>query len=297
VEVVVMAVSNTNTIDAVPTEYDLGNDIFLTLSTYNRDRVVNVRKFIMNDNGKYPTKTGVCFSLSRFVGLLEELENIDNAYNFVSMHIGEQRVVHIGGGLFASVSNAFKCINLRYFFKNKTGLILPSRQGIALPLLTWNALKVHAPQLKASSAEIITAERCNSGRFTHYGQESFYQCKECNPFYSEFETVKMPAVYNAMIDGIASLPPSLHTPVLMQQYQTPISPFYRESETEKMPAVYNATIAGITPLPPSPPTPVLLQQYQTPLSTTSYSVDINALAPAIPPKKRRVSLMRQLSFQ
>jgi Transcriptional Coactivator p15 (PC4) len=234
-------------------EYDLENDIFLTFSTYKKDRVVSVRKFIMkaNGGGKYPTKTGVCLSLQRFVALLAELENIDNAYNFVSLNVGAERVVHIGGGLFGSVSHDFKCVNLRYFFKNQVGMILPSRQGIALPLVSWEALKLYAPQLKSTIADIDTIERCNTGRLMHYGQESYFQCRECNPFYNEFESITMPSEYNVLLDGVSSLPPAK------------------------------------SPLP-------LLIDLITPVSTpTSGDVEV----PAVPMKKRRVNLVRQLTYE
>jgi len=245
------AISYSDDTVTAATEYELGNDIFLTLSTYKNDRVVSVRKFIMKAHGgggKYPTKTGVCLSLQRFVAFLAELENIDNAYNFVSLNVGTQRVVHIGGGLFGSVSNEYKCVNLRYFFKNQLGMILPSRQGIALPLSSWEALKLYAPQLKSSIADIDMIERCNTGRLMHYGQESYIQCRECNPFYTdEIESVTMPAVYNVLLDGVSPLPQS-KSPLLMQ---TPVS------------------------------------------RPTSDDIDV----PVVPMKKRRVALVRQLTYE
>jgi hypothetical protein len=85
----------------------------------------------------------------------------------------------------------------------------------------------------------------------HYGQESYFQCRECNPFYNEFESITMPAEYNVLLDGVSPLPPAKSPPPLLINLITPAS----------------------TP--------------------TSGDVEV----PTIPMKKRRINLVRQLTYE
>jgi hypothetical protein len=201
--------------DRIAMECDLGENVFMSVRTFNGQKNVHIRKYELKKDGsggKYPTKTGVCLSPKRYVSLLVNIDNIDAAYKFVNSTEDAWRTVHIGGELYASVTNGFKCINLRFFFKSPTGKVLPGRQGIALTLPVWTKLKSHAYELRTSDEELENATLCLDS-VDHSNQMGFFECPECSPFVGPLytigaeDTVALPPMYNSSVDVVDTTPP------------------------------------------------------------------------------------------
>jgi len=185
-------------------EFDLGEGMWLSASTFNGKHMVHVRKYICNyRNGlKYPTKKGITMSPNRFASLVVNLQEIDDAYDFVSKMKGEYRTIHIGGTLFATVNSGFAYINLRHFYKAPDGTVLPSQYGIPLSIPVWRALTVFSVILKEDDPELRSVETCNAKGGHHYDQMGFFQCEECYPFSNitgPCADVLLPTAYNPML--------------------------------------------------------------------------------------------------
>ena len=100
----------------------LRDDVFLTVGRFRGSKVVNVRQYDQADNGKlFPTKRGICLTPGRFAALVEQLDDIDSMYAYVttaeSRALDEWRTIHLGGGIYATAASGFDLINIRCFFK------------------------------------------------------------------------------------------------------------------------------------------------------------------------------------
>jgi len=182
-------------------EFDLGEGMWLSASTFNGKHMVHVRKYSFNfRNGlKYPTKKGITMSPKRFASLVANLQDIDDAYDFVSKVKGEYRTIHIGGTLFASVSSGFEFINLRHFYKAPDGTVMPSQYGISLSIPVWRALVVFSVALKEDDPDLRLVGPCNANSQQHQSHMGFVQCEECYPFSNltcPCADVLLPPAYN-----------------------------------------------------------------------------------------------------
>jgi Transcriptional Coactivator p15 (PC4) len=168
-------------------EYHLGGDVFLVANNFNDRRMVHIRAYERKMDGtKFPTKKGVCMSPDRFASLVSNLETIQQMYDEVngpSATNGENRTVHIGGPLYASVHAEYKCINLRHYFCLETGKVVPTRFGVALTIPMWTELMRVGPLLKDTDPILKAATGC-FGLYFHHNQLGFFECRECNPYQS-----------------------------------------------------------------------------------------------------------------
>jgi hypothetical protein len=169
----------------------LGEGFFLTSKIFKGDRIVHIRWYGENGGHVYPTKFGVCMKPDRFAAFVEHLDNINAAYEYVISSVGEWRTVHIGGALYASVRENYQFIDLRNFFRARDGKVLPSKNGVAIPISVWSVLKKVAVDLKESIPELKTAQSCGP----HQNQLEFVDCSECNPFYDVMKPATLPPVY------------------------------------------------------------------------------------------------------
>jgi Transcriptional Coactivator p15 (PC4) len=177
-------------------EYQLANNVYLVAKYFNGQRVVHIRQYDEMGGKRYPTKTGICLSATRFASLLCELDTIDEAYKYVSGSEKQSVTVHIGGALYASVSSGFKCINLRYFWRAPNNKILPTKQGISLTIPAWNNLIKCAAELRDMEEDIKSTQRCVDN---HINQLGFVNCGECNRFFDPIDPPCLPQPYCPML--------------------------------------------------------------------------------------------------
>jgi hypothetical protein len=177
----------------------VGEGFFLTSKLFKGERVVHIRWYGENGGHTYPTKFGVCLKPDRYAAFISHLDHITAAYDYVSTLVGEWRTVHVGGALYASVRNNYQFIDLRYFFRGKDGNVLPSKQGVAIPISVWPQLKTAAVELKESIQELKDAQSCGSGDFMHHNQMTFIECAECNPFYDAEKPATLPPTFSTLL--------------------------------------------------------------------------------------------------
>jgi hypothetical protein len=110
------------------------------------------------------------------------------------------------------VTNDYKCINLRHFYRSENNKALPGRQGIALTLLMWSKLKKHALELREADEVLKNATLCMNGT-DHANQ---MECGECVPFvgsfygggYADDNAVELPPRYNSSLQCPEEPPPA-----------------------------------------------------------------------------------------
>ena len=84
----------------------------------------------------------------------------------------------IGGKWFVSVTTGFACVSIRQYYYHSVKGPSPGRQGIALRLSEWSALKDVIPQLHKKYPALSTAQPCS----TQPDHQNLHGCNECQPF-------------------------------------------------------------------------------------------------------------------
>ena len=116
---------------------------------------------------------------AEFVRCIDEItENVNGliAKQYV------QLIRPIGGKWYVSVTTGFACVNIRqYYYNYEMKGQRPSKQGIALRLREWNALKDVIPQLHQKYPALSTAQPCST-QLDHQNLEGALSCNECHPF-------------------------------------------------------------------------------------------------------------------
>ena len=164
--------------------FALGNDRYVTVSRFNGNLLVHIRQYQQNGKGgSYPTKIGITLSPSRFMTLLSFVDTIKS--NVERLRNREQNVtckLHLGGGIFVSISGDYLAVNIRRFFQPEGEITPhPTKKGLALRLSEWDNLTA---QLQAIEKLIDSDERpCFE---SHLSPVTRFHCKECNPFMSYF---------------------------------------------------------------------------------------------------------------
>ena len=74
-------------------------------------------------------------------------------------------------------------------------MIIPTRKGIAIPIFVCNHCKLELQTLKESDPELVNAVACGTGILLHQNQTDYFNCSECNPFWSPFDPVVLPPYF------------------------------------------------------------------------------------------------------
>jgi len=159
----------------------------LSLSTFNGQQYIHIREYIELNGKLYPTKKGVSFTPGRLSVLRSNIGKIDLALQqqevnaSYSVNVGGVLLkVHLGAGIYATVSEEFKGVSLRrHWMPEGQNEPVPTKNGIYLPTAQWNSLKIKLDELLATYPDLLIAESCN---FTHQNQMGMLDCNECCPF-------------------------------------------------------------------------------------------------------------------
>jgi len=161
----------------------------LTATIFKGCLWVHVREY--NDlNGKsYPTKKGASFTPGRLRVFRSMMDKIDtvlrqqevNGSYGVDLGGGVMLKEHLGGGIYATVCEAFHGVTLRRHWMppDGNGSIVPTKNGIYLPASQWESLKAKMDALLAACPELVNPGHCSD---THYNQMAMLECRECTPF-------------------------------------------------------------------------------------------------------------------
>ena len=113
---------------------------------------------------------------------MNNIEAIGENVNALRERKNIQFLQHIGGGWHISITSGFWCVDLRKFYEDfEQQAAKPSKQGIALRLCEWDALKAAVGKLHNDVPEIALVLPCFLG-LDHLNQEGALQCRECNPY-------------------------------------------------------------------------------------------------------------------
>ena len=152
---------------------------------------IHIREYGSMGGRLYPTKKGVCLTPSRLRALQERISTIDELLAQLEMNDaygvtvgGEDPLYkqHLGGAIYASVSEKYQGVNLRRHFTPPAQniLIVPTKNGIYLPLTQWGALKTKLVELFTQFPKLKEAVECS---MSHGGnQMETFDCRECTPF-------------------------------------------------------------------------------------------------------------------
>lgn len=141
----------------------------------------------MNEK-EYPTKKGACLTPGRLSVLRSRVEQINavlkqqevNASYGVELGGGLLYKLHLGAGIYLSVSEKFNGVNIRrYWIPEGQDTPIPTKNGIYLPMGQWKALVAKIDQLVNAHPELVVSQPCV---FSHENQIGFIDCAECSPF-------------------------------------------------------------------------------------------------------------------
>ena len=164
---------------------------FLVYTRFNGQWFIHIREFGNVAGREYATKKGVCLTPGRLRALRRNIEPIDNLLSQLEMGVsynvpaGRDEPLfkaHLGGAIFMTVSENYYGVNLRRYFQPAAQNIvtLPTKNGIYLTGVQWNAFKVKLDQLYAEYPELDKAIECC---MSHGGnQMETFECRECTPF-------------------------------------------------------------------------------------------------------------------
>jgi len=164
---------------------------FLVYSSFNGQNFIHIREFGFTKEREYPTRKGVCLTPGHLRALRERVARIDNI--LAQLETNTTYIIpvkrgdplfkeHLGGAIFATVSQNYLGVNLRRYFQPPAQNIqtLPTKNGIYLPLTQWSSLKAKLDELYDVYPELNNAVECHA---THGGnQMEYFSCRECSPF-------------------------------------------------------------------------------------------------------------------
>ena len=156
------------------------------MKRFNGKLQIHFRQYQQDGKGgSYPTKVGIALTPTRFMVLLSAIDSIKS--NVERLRNREPNVmckIHIGGGVFVSLSSDFLAVNIRRFFQPEGEITPhPTKKGLALRIYEWDAL---VAQLGDISKLVDSDEKPCFERLDHIDPTTRFHCKECNPFNSYF---------------------------------------------------------------------------------------------------------------
>ena len=143
---------------------------------------VHVREYETDPstNKLYPSKRGVSFIPSTFSNFVMNLDEIDRNVRELNSDKSFEFRVHLGKGVFCTVTSGYYFINLRrYFLLNEK--LQPTKNGICLKISEWNCLKGFIEDIKKTTPFLSGAAPCFY-LTDHSNQEGVSNCNICFPF-------------------------------------------------------------------------------------------------------------------
>jgi len=91
--------------------------------------------------------------------------------------------IHIGGGVFVSVSNDYRCVDIRRFWRPKDEPAeTATRNGLSIRLTEFDAFVKCVEELGKMEPSIVLPDLIHANRIDHSNQMAMIECIECNPF-------------------------------------------------------------------------------------------------------------------
>ena len=155
----------------------LDSNKWVVVNRYNKELLIHIREYQTEGEKTYPTKKGVFFSPPILATLRMHLDDIAHAMEGVKSGKTEEFKLHLGKGIFCTISKKFCLVNLRHYFELE-GNLTPTKKGICLKMSEWTDLKRILKEVQELDKEIRHANPCFfSGNHFEPGS-----CQICNPF-------------------------------------------------------------------------------------------------------------------
>ena len=151
--------------------FSIGNDRIMKLEKNDEIRIL--------DKG---TKKEAVFTPDRWASFILLLNEIDNQLCKVTQGEHVAYRIHYGGGWHVSLTNGFRCIDLRKFyvpFAETT--IKPTKTGIALRLDEWPRFEQAIANLHRDNPVVTNCVPCFLAQ-DHTTPQGLNSCLECNAF-------------------------------------------------------------------------------------------------------------------
>lgn len=159
----------------MPKNYSLGVNRFVSVKKQDGDIHVTIGE----EGSDVKTVTLPSRRWAQFVLAIDQVnEAVDQlaAKQYVALNL------HIGGKFYISVTTGFQCVDIRQYYYNwHKGVPSPTKNGIAIRLQEWNALKEIVQQLHKKHPTLASAQSC-SRQLDHQNLEGALACLECHPF-------------------------------------------------------------------------------------------------------------------
>jgi len=107
---------------------------------FNNDLKVHICEY---EDAKYPTKKGICLTLSRWAMLLRFMPTLDGQVSS-GPNRGEDYRNHLGGNVHTRANRENGTVDIRQYFVPAGATIeIPAKKGITLRRIEWITLKGH----------------------------------------------------------------------------------------------------------------------------------------------------------
>jgi Transcriptional Coactivator p15 (PC4) len=170
---------------------NFGVNRYLVHSIFQDSPKIHFREFESKNGNEYPTKKGICLSISRFASLYASLHDIAEAVKLLRAGSIVQYRLHLGGGVYVNINNDYKCVDIRRFFlPNAESGETATKTGIAIRLGEFENWMRVINELASISCELVGDDKICANNFDHGNQIVAGSCRECNPFaYQTFTAI------------------------------------------------------------------------------------------------------------
>ena len=131
----------------------------------------------------------------RFVGLIDDIkEQVQLVRSGKMLNYTE----HIGGTWYVSVNDKFPTVDIRRWYEDSSGMVKPTRVGIALTHPNWDKLLTAIVKVENEIPAMLAISPC-----WHDSQVDEMFCDECSPFHKVDDVTNVKAAEAAeklMID-------------------------------------------------------------------------------------------------
>ena len=192
-------------------EKDLSFSKRVKVQTWRSEPRVDIR--VYGADFAYPTKKGVSLTLARYKVLKLNKDDLEQALiKCEKRELASKFVVHLGGGVYATVSPGWEYVDLRAYFlpvakeegageaeggelkdhpmvsvgSDTAAQLQPTKRGVMLSKAEWFRLWESQDEIEAVTPELDLTDSCLAPGLVHENQLECLDCKECHPFFSGF---------------------------------------------------------------------------------------------------------------
>lgn len=159
----------------------LDGDCYVVANDFKDNVLIHIRNYFTTGSKKYPTKQGVCLTLSRWLVLTTKKDHINDIFQKgLAGDLKREELIHLGGGVYVTLNPKYPTVDIRHFWKpENTNKPVATKRGVALNNVKWLRL-CYAMDLMADFVpELNDGVICE---LTHNNEMGMLECKECTPF-------------------------------------------------------------------------------------------------------------------